>query len=102
MTRQKMLWSFILSQIVYVLFIAVWLFIAGFSVMMFDDPSAMSDTKTWLIFSYIVAYPLGLLAALIGGWVLFARTRYKAALIWNAIPLIWIVPMLGFLVYSQF
>lgn len=101
MNRKKTLWTLIVSQIVYVLFVIVWLFVAGMSVMMFDHPDAASDVTTWLIFSYIVIYPLGLLAALIAGWILFSRRRYKAALIWNCIPLLWIVPLLGFLAYAN-
>jgi hypothetical protein len=76
------------------------MFIAGMSVMMFDDPDAISDAPTWLIFIAILLYPVGLLAAIIGGWVTFSRRRYRASLIWNCIPLLWIVPLSGFLAYS--
>lgn len=99
MNRNKMLWTLILSQLVYVLFVLVWLFIAGTSVMMFDDPEAISDVTTWLVFIAILLYPAGLLAALIGGWASFSRRRYRASLIWNCIPLLWIVPLGGFLAF---
>lgn len=100
MNRKKMLWTLILSQIVYLIFVLVWLFIAGMSVMLFDDPDAASNVTTWLIFIAILLYPVGLLAALIGGWVSFSSRRYRASLVWNCIPLIWIVPLGGFLAYS--
>ncbi|KRE59444.1 hypothetical protein ASL11_24715 [Paenibacillus sp. Soil750] len=95
-----MLWTLIMSQIVYVIFVLIWMFIAGMSVMMFDDPDAINNTTTWLIFITIWLYPVGLLAAIIGGWVTFSRRHYRASLIWNCIPLLWIVPLGGFLVYS--
>ncbi|MNQ92332.1 hypothetical protein D3C85_1077550 [compost metagenome] len=101
-SRNKMLWTLIVSQIVYVLFVLVWLFIAGMSVMLFDDPDAVGHLGTWLIFISILLYPLGLIAAIIGGWVTFARRRYRAVTIWNCIPLLWIVPIVGFLVYANF
>lgn len=89
----------IVSQIFYVLFVVVWLFMSGMSIMMFDSPDAAGDAQTWLIFIFILLYPLTLLAALIAGWVLFSRRRHKAALIWNSVPLIWIVSLGGFLLY---
>ncbi|BBH20091.1 hypothetical protein Back11_14360 [Paenibacillus baekrokdamisoli] len=102
MKQKKTLWILIVSQIIYSLFIFVWLFIAGMSVMGFDSPQAATDPTTWLIFSYILLYPVGLLIALIAGWVCYSRRKYKAALIWNGIPLIWILPMLGLIAYVIF
>ncbi|WP_139990972.1 hypothetical protein [Paenibacillus paridis] len=102
MNRKKTLTVLIASQIIYLLFIAVWLFVSAMSVMMFDSADATGDALTWLIFIYILLYPAGLLAALIGGWVLFYRRSYKGALVWNGVPLLWVMPLLGFLVYAQF
>ncbi|WP_248930307.1 hypothetical protein [Paenibacillus hamazuiensis] len=102
MNRKAALVALILSQIVYVLFIAVWLFISGMSVMMFDSPEAAGDVQTWLIFIFILLYPLAFLVSLVLGWVFFSRRKYKAALIWNGIPLIWIASLGGFLMYANF
>ncbi|MBO9610832.1 MAG: hypothetical protein J7639_33080 [Paenibacillaceae bacterium] len=48
----------------------------------------------------MLAYPLGLLAALIAGWALYWRERYKAALWWNVFPALWIASLIGILVYA--
>ncbi|WP_027085626.1 hypothetical protein [Cohnella panacarvi] len=101
MNRNATLATLVVSQLVYVLFIVVWLFMAGMSVMMFDSPDAAGNATTWLVFILILLYPVGLLAALIAGWKRFSRRRYKAALIWNGIPLVWIVPLGGFLLYAN-
>ena len=100
-TRNKTLWILILTQFVYLLFIPVWLFMAGMSVMMFDDPDAVNDAATWLIFTAILLYPVGLLLAVIFGWVKFVSRKYKAAMIWNAVPWLWIAPLGGFLIYAN-
>ncbi|NOU99633.1 hypothetical protein [Paenibacillus planticolens] len=99
MNRKATLWTLILSQLVYVLFVLLWLFIAGMSVMMFDSPDGAGKATTWLIFLAILLYPAGLLTALIAGWVMFSRRRHKAALIWNCIPLLWILPLGGFFLF---
>jgi len=95
MNRTKILWTLIGLQIIYILFIAVWLFIAGMSVMMFNRPEVFEMAVTWLLIAYLLAYPLGLLTALITGWILFARGKYRAALIWNGFPLLWILSALA-------
>lgn len=102
MNRSTTLATLIVSQIVYILFIVVWLFMAGMSVMMFDSPDAAGEATPWLVFILILLYPLALVVALIVGWRRFARQRYKNALIWNGIPLLWIVPLVGFLIYANF
>lgn len=94
MSRRKTLWLLIGFQTVYILFIAVWLFIAGMSVMSFNDASVFTHATTWLFIAYIFAYPLGLLAALIAGWLLYKRQKYGAALLWNAFPLLWILSII--------
>ncbi|MDD9271211.1 hypothetical protein ACFPES_29675 [Paenibacillus sp. GCM10023248] len=101
MNRKPTLWTLIATQIFYLLFILVWMFIAGMSVMMFDSPDAAGKATTWLIFAAILLYPAGVLTALIAGWLMFSRRRYRAALLWNCIPLIWILPLGGFFAYAN-
>ncbi|MNG20707.1 hypothetical protein D3C84_1049850 [compost metagenome] len=100
MSRVGALWTIIISQVIYVLLLLVWLFIAGMSVMLFDDPQAANDVTTWLIFTFILLYPVGVLVSIVVGWVVFARGKYKRMLIWNAIPLIWIIPLIVLSVYA--
>ncbi|WP_127533611.1 hypothetical protein [Paenibacillus kobensis] len=99
MSRIAALWTIIISQVIYVVLLLVWLFIAGMSVMMFDDPQAVNDITTWLVFIFILLYPVGVIVSIVAGWVVFARGRYKRMLIWNAIPLVWIIPLIILSVY---
>ncbi|RTE10665.1 hypothetical protein [Paenibacillus whitsoniae] len=101
MSRKTALWTLVGSQLFYLLFVFVWLFVSGMSVMMFDSLDASGSAMTWTIFISIILYPAGLLAGLIGSWIMFARRKYRAAMIWNGIPLVWIVPIAGFLVYAM-
>lgn len=101
MNRGRTLWILIGLQVVYVLFVAVWLFMAFMSLMMFNDASVFAETNTWLYIAYILAYPLALLAALIAGWILFAHRKYRAALLWNGLPLLWILSTLGIVPYAD-
>jgi hypothetical protein len=99
MTRRKSMWILMIAQTIYVAFTAVWIILAAMSVMMFDSPDAMSQVGSWFFIVYILSYPLGLLAGIIAGWILFIREKYKAALLWNVFPLVWILSILGIFAY---
>jgi len=100
MTRQTALWTLISTQIVYVLFVPVWLFMTGIAVMAISDPNA-GLAGSLLVMICVLLYPVGLALALILGWIKFGRRRFKAAMIWNAIPWLWIAPLGGFLIYAN-
>ncbi|OXS53799.1 hypothetical protein B1A99_28260 [Cohnella sp. CIP 111063] len=102
MSRKMTLWILIVTQALFVLFIPVWLFLAGMSVMLFDDPDAAGHATVWLIFIAILLYPVGLLLGIVFGWVKFSRRRYRAAIVWNAVPWLWIAPLGGFLLFANF
>lgn len=87
------------SQLIYLLSLVAWLFVLGMSVMGFDSPKAAYDMTTWLIFVYILIYPLAILGSAIAGWSRYARRRYSAALLWNSAPLLWLVPLITLLSY---
>ncbi|QHW30522.1 hypothetical protein GZH47_06420 [Paenibacillus rhizovicinus] len=99
MNRKTVLVTLIVSQIIYVISVVAWLFVLGMSVMGFDSPQAQYDMMTWLIFIYILIYPLAMAASAVTAWVLFARRRHRSALLWNGIPLLWIVPLFALLIY---
>lgn len=101
MSRTKTMWLLIGMQLVFVLFVFVWLFIAGMSMMGFNDASVFKEKTTWLFLAYLAAYPIGLLVAIIASWWFFIRKKFKAALLWNLIPLTWILSMLGILVFNR-
>lgn len=93
MNRKATLVTLIVSQIIYVLFIAAWLLIMGVSVMAISDPNAYDKVWPWLIILFITLYPVGVLTAIIMGWVCYKRRKLRAALIWDAIPLVWIIAL---------
>ncbi|MFK7695122.1 hypothetical protein [Paenibacillus sp. HJGM_3] len=102
MKRKAVLWSLLGFHLVFVLFLAVWLFMAGISLMSFNDPSVFAQAFTWFVILYLLSYPAGLLAAVIAGWRLYSRQRYRAAILWNVFPALWIVSALGILMYANF
>ncbi|QHT60213.1 hypothetical protein GXP70_09840 [Paenibacillus lycopersici] len=92
--------ALIMSQLVYLVSLVAWLFVLGMSVMGFDSPKAAYDVTTWLIFIYILIYPAAILGSMIAGWILFARRRRRAAMLWNGIPLLWLLPLIALLIYA--
>ncbi|WP_308634910.1 hypothetical protein [Paenibacillus silvisoli] len=102
MSRRKTFWLLIVLQIVYILFIAVWLFASAMSVMGMNDASIFNEGATWAFIAYLLSYPLGLVAAIVVGWFCFVRKKYKGALIWNAYPLLWILSLAAIFTYAEF
>ena len=90
----------IVTQCLYGLFLIIWLFFSGISVMMFDSPGSEHNTWLWVLFWSILMYPVGLLAGTIGSWVCYRRRAFVGALWWNAIPLVWVLPISAFVVYA--
>ncbi|GFN30760.1 hypothetical protein [Paenibacillus xylaniclasticus] len=100
MSRTAALCILIISQFIYVLLLVVWLVMTAMSAMLFDSPQAERQAAPWLILVYILLYPVGVIVSIVLGWVKFASGQYKQLLIWNAIPLIWIVPFVVLMVYA--
>ncbi|MFD0696330.1 hypothetical protein ACFQZT_19880 [Paenibacillus sp. GCM10027628] len=101
MSRTKTLWLLIGLHLIFVLFIFVWLFLAGMAMMGFSDASVLKEKTTWYFLAYLAAYPLGLLVTIIAGWWLFIRKKFKAALLWNLVPSMWILSVIIILVYNM-
>lgn len=101
MTRKKSALILIILQAFYVLFLPVWLFFTGLSVMMFDSPGSEDHIGLILLFIAIAAYPLGLLGGLIASWVAFSRQKYRGAIRLNLIPMLWLLPIAGMLLYAN-
>ncbi len=94
------MWLLIGLHVVYALFMIVWLFVAGMSAMGFNDASVFNHTFTWLLLAYLFSYPLGVTAAIIGGWMFYKRQKYKVSLFWNAYPMLWILSLIGIFQFS--
>ncbi|WP_410769361.1 hypothetical protein [Fontibacillus sp. BL9] len=98
----KTLAFLIVTQVFYLIFSAVWLVVLGISAMMFDSPGSENNIGLNILYYYIQAYPGGFLLALCFGWFFFAKKKWRAAVLWNLIPLIWVIPFLGMIVYANF
>lgn len=100
-SKRKALLFLIPSQLVYLLFIYAWLVVLGISAYLFQGSGDVHPGMRGL-FTYLQAYPGGLLLALILGWTYFAKGNYKRAMWWNLLPLLWVIPYLGIVVYASF
>lgn len=101
MSKRSTLIFLILSQIVYAMFSVVWLVVLGISAFLFDSPGSV-DRGMKLFFYYLQAYPGGLLLALILSWYFFAKGKYKPSVWWNLLPLLWVIPYIGIIIYANF
>lgn len=100
MKNKTAFYTLLFSQILYGVFVFVWLVFLGLSVMMFDAPGSEKDPTTLTIFFAILIYPVGLLGGIISSWVCYAQQKYKMAYWLNCIPLLWLIPIVGFWSYA--
>ncbi|MGO4695880.1 hypothetical protein AB4Z50_16525 [Paenibacillus sp. 2TAB26] len=101
MKNKKVFLTMLISQILFGLFTLVWLFVALMSVMMFDSPG--SENLFWpvLLFIVIWLYPVALILSIIASWVLYRFNKMKIAVTIAMVPLIWVLPLFGFLIYAN-
>lgn len=100
-TKHKTLVFLIVSQIVYALFSVAWLVVLGISSYLNHSPGAI-DRVTMLFFYYLQAYPGGLLLALMLSWMFFAKGKWMRSVWWNMLPLLWVIPYIGIMIYAKF
>lgn len=98
---KRLLVTLVISDVVYVVSLFFWLMIAMFSPMLFDDPAAVDSWQPWLLFGGVMVYPLLVLVSAILSWVFFAKRKGKAAMIWNYVPCLWLVPVLIFFINAN-
>ncbi len=91
----------IISQCTYVLFLSIWLIFAMVMIMMFDAPGSEEHTGLVLLYVLIWMYPFGLAASLIGSWIAYRREKIRRAVLLNAIPLLWLLPIAGIVIYAN-
>ena|SRR5215213_8382060 len=66
----------IVSQILTLLSLVIWLFLAGISVMAFDSGESAA---AWTIVIAVWSYPIIPILLVIGAWIAFARRKNKLA-----------------------
>ncbi len=89
------------SQGIYVLFLFVWFFFATVSIMMFDAPGSENNDRLVALFTLIWLYPIGLIVGVFGSWINYRKNRFTKALLFNSIPLIWLVPIVVVVIYAN-
>lgn len=79
------LFSLIVLQGLQLLSLIPWLIVAGLSVMAFDAPGSAQMWEPWLFVAGVWSYPLWLLLAGIGSWLLYYKHYNRSAVILSAV-----------------
>jgi uncharacterized membrane protein YdbT with pleckstrin-like domain len=98
---KRTFWFLLISQIIFVIGSIAWFFFAMMSVMMFDSPGSESNFWLMALFIAIWVYPLALLGSALISWILYNYRQMRGAVIASLIPALWIVPIIGFLLYAN-
>lgn len=101
MKNKKAFTILLTSQIIFGIFLFAWFLFMEFSVMLFDAPGSEKNPTVLTLFFTILAYPAGLLAGVITSWILYTRRKYTLAYVFNCIPLLWVIPIIGFVAYAN-
>ncbi|TYS18041.1 hypothetical protein FZC78_09440 [Rossellomorea vietnamensis] len=78
---------FIITQVVYVLFLMPWLLIFGLSFMSFDQGIVLANS---LFVASIGIYPIVMIGCSLAAWILH-RKKGRLAAILNGIPMLWVL-----------
>lgn len=89
------------SQLLYVLFLIIWIIFAMVAAMFFDAPGSEENLGIAVLFASIWAYPLGLTTGIVGSWMSYNKHRFYQALWLNSIPLLWVIPIITVLIYAN-
>jgi len=84
----------LISQLIYGVFLVVWLLVALMSFLMFDTPEALADPLTVFLFVVVWLYPLAVIGTIIASWVLYHKRKFKGAACIGLVPLLWLLPIL--------
>ncbi len=90
------------SQVFYLIFTAVWAVFFGLSVMMFDSTTPEESPGLGVLFYTIMVYPGVVIATAVISWICYVRSKYTACYVWNAVPLLWVIPIIGLFTWAIF
>jgi hypothetical protein len=95
-TRRRIAIRLGASQVVFVFAtLPVWVFL-GLTKM----DGSLSALQQNALNAAVVGYPLAVLAGALLGWQAWRHERYRVAMRWNSLPLLWLVP-LGVIWYAS-
>ncbi len=80
-------------QLLYILFVPVWFMTAMMSGILVDGPPANGQFGRLMLYVLIWIYPfVGCLSALFG-WLTYHLHKFKAARIFNGLPMLWVLSL---------
>lgn len=91
MKNAKTAAALLVSQFIFVLLVVPWVVVALTSFIAFDSPDSVIDTWPYAIVVFYWAYPIALLVSLIVSWALYHKGRFRGALWWGFIPVLWLL-----------
>ncbi|MDG0794684.1 hypothetical protein OMP38_30495 [Cohnella ginsengisoli] len=81
----------LVSQLIFVLLVVPWLIVALTSFMIFDSPDSVTAAWPIAIIVFVWAYPIALIVSIAVSWVLYHKRKFKGALWWGFVPVIWVL-----------
>ncbi len=93
--------TLLVLQLIQLLSLIPWLPMAGLAVMAFDAPGSTKMWQPWLFVGLLWSYPLWLLFAGAGAWVLWAFHRNVPAVILAAVFTLPVPVLLGIILISN-
>ncbi|MFD2331775.1 hypothetical protein ACFSR7_21170 [Cohnella sp. GCM10020058] len=78
-------------QLIFVLLVVPWVVVALTSFIALDSPDSVIDKWPFAVVVFYWAYPVALIASLIVSWALYHKRRFKGALWWGFIPVLWLL-----------
>lgn len=86
----------IATQVLYVIFLLIWVIAQGMAVMLFDNGGS---TTAWIIYYFILAYPFAVVIFSILSWVFYAKKKSRKWIaILGLVPSVWVLVFVGFLI----
>lgn len=88
--------TLIVLQVIQLLTLVPWLAFAGLAVMAFDAPGSDKMWEPWALVLTIWSYPVWLVFAAVGAWLLYRFRHYRAAV---GLAVLFTLPMPGVILF---
>lgn len=93
MRNKKVFLTMLISQILFGFFTLPWFLVSLMSFMIFDNPNGENMFWPLLLFILNWLYPVALIASIIISWLLYRRSKMKAAVTVSLVPLLWVLAL---------
>ncbi|MFC3803592.1 hypothetical protein [Cohnella sp. GCM10012308] len=91
MKNAKAVATLLICQLIFVLLVVPWVVVALTSFIALDSPDSVIETWPFAVVVFYWAYPVALIVSLIISWALYHKRRFKGALWWGFIPVLWLL-----------